>query len=132
METRLRQSFAKQGLMRLFGAEMTSIAPGQVEISLEPKPELSQQHGFIHGGALTAIAEGFCSGETQKVVLRDALATLACPVQVIWGERDAIIPAEQAAGLPAAVRTEVLPGIGHLLHLEAANAVNALLLRQLG
>jgi uncharacterized protein (TIGR00369 family) len=57
METRLRQSFAKQGLMRLFGAEMTSIAPGQVEISLEPKPELSQQHGFIHGGALTAIAD---------------------------------------------------------------------------
>jgi uncharacterized protein (TIGR00369 family) len=43
--------------MRLFGAEMTSIAPGQVEISLEPKPELSQQHGFVHGGALTAIAD---------------------------------------------------------------------------
>jgi uncharacterized protein (TIGR00369 family) len=57
METRLRQSFAKQGLMRLFGAEMTSIAPGRVEISLEPKTELSQQHGFIHGGALTAIAD---------------------------------------------------------------------------
>ena len=57
METRLRQSFAKQGLMGLFGAEMTSIAPGQVEISLAPKPELSQQHGFMHGGALTAIAD---------------------------------------------------------------------------
>ncbi len=56
-ETRLRRSFAKQGLMGLFGAEMTSIAPGQVEISLTPKPELSQQHGFIHGGALTAIAD---------------------------------------------------------------------------
>jgi len=82
--------------------------------------------------ALTAIAEGFCSGETQTLVLRDALATLACSVQVLWGDRDAIIPAEQASGLPASVRTEVLPGIGHLLHLEAANAVNALLLRQLG
>jgi uncharacterized protein (TIGR00369 family) len=43
--------------MRLFGAEMTSIAPGQVEISLEPKPELAQQHGFVQGGALTAIAD---------------------------------------------------------------------------
>ena len=57
VETRLRTSFAKQGLMRLFGAEMTSIVPGQVEISLTPKPELSQQHGFVHGGALTAIAD---------------------------------------------------------------------------
>ena len=57
MEIRLRQSFAKQGLMRLFGAEMTRIAPGQVEISLSPKPALSQQRGFVHGGALTAIAD---------------------------------------------------------------------------
>ena len=57
MEARLRGSFAKQGLMRLFGASITRIAPGQVEISLAPKPELSQQHGFVHGGALTAIAD---------------------------------------------------------------------------
>lgn len=57
VENRLRTSFAKQGLMRLFGAEMTRIAPGEVEISLAPKPELSQQHGFVHGGALTAIAD---------------------------------------------------------------------------
>ena len=57
VENRLRTSFAKQGLMRLFGAEMTHIAPGEVEISLRPKPELSQQHGFVHGGALTAIAD---------------------------------------------------------------------------
>jgi uncharacterized protein (TIGR00369 family) len=57
MEARLRGSFAKQGLMQLFGANITRIAPGQVEISLAPKPELSQQHGFVHGGALTAIAD---------------------------------------------------------------------------
>jgi uncharacterized protein (TIGR00369 family) len=57
MEARLRGSFAKQGLMQLFGASITRIAPGQVEISLAPKPELSQQHGFVHGGALTAIAD---------------------------------------------------------------------------
>ncbi|MBJ7249923.1 MAG: PaaI family thioesterase [Acetobacteraceae bacterium] len=56
MEARLRSSFAKQGLMQLFGASITRIAPGQVEISLAPKPELSQ-HGFVHGGALTAIAD---------------------------------------------------------------------------
>ena len=57
MEARLRSSFAKQGLMQLVGASITRIAPGQVEISLAPKPELSQQHGFVHGGALTAIAD---------------------------------------------------------------------------
>jgi uncharacterized protein (TIGR00369 family) len=57
MEARLSASFAKQGLMRLFGATMTRIAPGQVEIALTPRPELSQQHGFVHGGALTAIAD---------------------------------------------------------------------------
>jgi uncharacterized protein (TIGR00369 family) len=55
VEHRLRTSFAKQGLMRLFGAEMTRIAPGQVEISLRPKPELSQQYGFVHGYAALSL-----------------------------------------------------------------------------
>ena len=70
VETRLRTSFAKQGLMRLFGAEMTSIVPGQVEISLTPKPELSQQHGFVHGGVLKA-------GRTLSLVQTEIFAVNA-------------------------------------------------------
>ncbi len=54
---RIRASFAKQGLMRTLGATLGEIAPGRVEIMLVPKPEISQQHGFVHAGALSAIAD---------------------------------------------------------------------------
>ena len=43
--------------MRTIGARLESIAPGAVEISLRPDPAISQQHGFVHAGAVTAIAD---------------------------------------------------------------------------
>jgi uncharacterized protein (TIGR00369 family) len=56
-EARIRSSFARQGLMRTIGATLGSIAPGSVEILLVPDPAISQQHGFVHAGAVTAIAD---------------------------------------------------------------------------
>lgn len=57
VEQRIRSSFAKQGLMRTFGATLGLVVPGQVEIFLTPRPEISQQHGFVHAGAVSAIAD---------------------------------------------------------------------------
>jgi len=54
---RIRASFAKQGLMRTLGAELGAISPGAVEIILLPVPAITQQHGFVHGGAVSAIAD---------------------------------------------------------------------------
>ena len=57
VENRIRTSFAKQGLMRTPGATLHKVTSGQVEIVLVPKPEISQQHGFVHAGAVSAIAD---------------------------------------------------------------------------
>ena len=57
VENRIRTSFAKQGLMRTLGATLHKVTSGQVEIVLVPKPEISQQHGFVHAGAVSAIAD---------------------------------------------------------------------------
>jgi uncharacterized protein (TIGR00369 family) len=57
VDRRIRTSFAKQGLMRTLGAELGKVTSGQVEIVLVPKPEISQQHGFVHAGAVSAIAD---------------------------------------------------------------------------
>ena len=54
---RIRASFAKQGLMRTLGAELGAISAGAVEIILRPTPAITQQHGFVHGGAVAAIAD---------------------------------------------------------------------------
>lgn len=54
---RVRESFARQGLMLHLGAELIAVADGSVTIALRARPEVSQQHGFVHGGATSAIAD---------------------------------------------------------------------------
>ena len=56
-QERIRASFARQGLMRTLGASLGNIGPGEVEIVLRPDPAISQQHGFVHAGAVSAIAD---------------------------------------------------------------------------
>ncbi len=42
------------------GAELIRVAHGEVRIALFPRPELCQQHGYIHAGALTSVLDGAC------------------------------------------------------------------------
>jgi acyl-coenzyme A thioesterase PaaI-like protein len=53
---RIRTSFLQQGLMNTLGAFLGEISPGAVEIVIHPSPAISQQHGFVHAGAVSAIA----------------------------------------------------------------------------
>ncbi|MGH2444717.1 MAG: PaaI family thioesterase [Candidatus Limnocylindria bacterium] len=43
--------------MSTLGATLVSVAPGVVEIAIRPHAAISQQHGFVHAGAVTAIAD---------------------------------------------------------------------------
>jgi len=54
---RVRASFARQGAMALIGAEMTELAPGYCAISIRPKPEILQQHGYVHAGIVATIVD---------------------------------------------------------------------------
>lgn len=65
----------------------------------------------------------------QRLVLRDRLAELAMPVQVLWGTDDAVLPVRQAQGLPPAVAVHLFPGQGHMLPIEAAAGVSRLIER---
>ena len=59
-EARVRRSFARQAVMATFGAALTAVAPGQVEITLPCRQELTQQHGFQHAGVLATILDSAC------------------------------------------------------------------------
>jgi uncharacterized protein (TIGR00369 family) len=54
---RVAASFARQGIMATLGARLIRVAPGEVEIELPIRPEISQQHGFAHAGAVATIAD---------------------------------------------------------------------------
>jgi uncharacterized protein (TIGR00369 family) len=56
-ERRVRDSFARQGVMRHIGADMMAVEPGQCEIHLPYGDHVSQQHGFFHGGIVATIAD---------------------------------------------------------------------------
>ncbi|MGO4127852.1 alpha/beta fold hydrolase [Inquilinus sp. YAF38] len=63
----------------------------------------------------------------QRLVLRDRLAELTVPVQLLWGTDDAVLPVHQAQGLPPAVAVHLFPGQGHMLPIEAAAGVSRLI-----
>lgn len=54
---RVRASFARQGAMRTIGAELVDVRPGYCAIALPVRPELSQQHGYMHAGMVSAIVD---------------------------------------------------------------------------
>ena len=65
---RVRQSFARQAFMTLIGAEVVWVAPGAVEIALAVRPELGQQHGYVHAGACWSIADSAAGYAAQTLM----------------------------------------------------------------
>jgi len=56
----IRQSFARQTMMGLIGAQLTRVEPGIVEITLPYRADMAQQHGYLHAGVVTTIADSAC------------------------------------------------------------------------
>lgn len=54
---RVRDSFSRQNAMAHIGASLTRVEPGLAEIELPYRPEVTQQHGYFHGGISTMIAD---------------------------------------------------------------------------
>ena len=55
--SRVTKSFELQAFVNLVGGELRRVDPGEVDIALPFKPELAQQHGYVHGGVITSIAD---------------------------------------------------------------------------
>jgi uncharacterized protein (TIGR00369 family) len=54
---RVRGSFARQGAMKLIGAEIVALEPGHCAIAIVPRPEILQQHGYVHAGIIATIVD---------------------------------------------------------------------------
>jgi uncharacterized protein (TIGR00369 family) len=59
-ERRVRESFARQPVMRLIGAHLQRVEPGAVDIALPYREDLTQQNGYLHAGILTTVADSAC------------------------------------------------------------------------
>ncbi len=67
--------------MRLLGAGLTHVAPGEVHIELPFRDDLVQQHGFLHAGVTTAIADSAC-GYAALSLMPETAAVLSVEYKV--------------------------------------------------
>jgi uncharacterized protein (TIGR00369 family) len=59
-QDRIARSFAAQGLMTTLGAQLALVQDGEVHIALPFSKHLSQQHGYVHAGAITSAVDSAC------------------------------------------------------------------------
>jgi uncharacterized protein (TIGR00369 family) len=71
LEARLRASVARQTMLTTLGVTVGHFAPGHVELGLTNRPALTQQHGFLHAGALTTIADSACGYAVYTLMPED-------------------------------------------------------------
>jgi uncharacterized protein (TIGR00369 family) len=68
----VRESFARQQFMTTIRAELVRVAAGEVDIQLPYDPRLTQQHGFLHAGVVTAAVDSACGYAALTLLEADA------------------------------------------------------------
>jgi uncharacterized protein (TIGR00369 family) len=56
-EARVRASFDRQEFMATLGVMIEHLAPGEVDLALLHRPNLTQQHGYFHAGVTATLAD---------------------------------------------------------------------------
>jgi uncharacterized protein (TIGR00369 family) len=56
-QAHVRSVFEESAAMRLLGCALGRVEPGYAEVELPCRKEVTQQHGFVHGGILGVIAD---------------------------------------------------------------------------
>ena len=68
---RVRASFARQAAMATIGAELARVVAGEVEVQLAWAAQLTQQHGFLHGGILGDALDSACGYAASTLMPAD-------------------------------------------------------------
>jgi pimeloyl-ACP methyl ester carboxylesterase len=111
-------------------AKMT--APGSAAPEEGVAQIVSERTNDALVGELEAIAAMITRDGKQGAIPRDMLAGIACPVRIVWGTADPVLPVTQSNGLPADFDLRLVEGAGHLLVEEARDAVVDALSASLG
>jgi uncharacterized protein (TIGR00369 family) len=70
-EAMVRESFAAQGAMRALQAQIVSISPGEVLLSIDRHDGALQQHGLFHGGIIGALADSAAGYSANSLLMPD-------------------------------------------------------------
>ena len=67
--------------MRTLGATLERVAPGEVDLALPFRADLTQQHGFLHAGVVTAVVDSAC-GYAALSLMEPGAAVLSVEFKV--------------------------------------------------
>jgi uncharacterized protein (TIGR00369 family) len=68
MRERVRASIARQAMMTTLGVELVAVERGRVELALRHDGRFTQQHGFLHAGAVAAVLDSACGYAAYSVM----------------------------------------------------------------
>ena len=71
-QSRIRESFDRQGLMKHLGARLAEVGPGHAEICVPFRTELTQQHSYFHAGVSGSIADSACGYAAYTLMPADS------------------------------------------------------------
>jgi uncharacterized protein (TIGR00369 family) len=84
MRARVRASFERQAMMATLGAELLSVEPGRVELAIPHDERFTQQHGFLHAGAVAAVLDSACGYAAFSVMPpEEAVLTAAYSINLL-------------------------------------------------
>ena len=72
MVARVRDSIDRQGMMATLGVELVAVERGRVELALRHDERFTQQHGFLHAGAVASVMDSACGYAAYSVMLPEA------------------------------------------------------------
>ena len=81
MDQRIRDSFTSQAFMQTIGAQLVSVSPGAVQVRVPIHSGLLQQHGFVHAGVVSAIADS-AAGYAAMSLLKDGTEVLTVEFKI--------------------------------------------------
>ena len=79
----VRLSFARQPAMELLGAQIVEVQAGYVELKLPFRNELTQQHGFFHGGIVASLADS-AGGYSAMTLAEVGKTVLGVELKINW------------------------------------------------
>lgn len=80
-EARVRASFARQRYMATLGVSLVRVQPGEVVLELPFREDLTQQHGFLHAGVVTALVDSAC-GFAALSLMAEGAAVLSVEFKI--------------------------------------------------
>jgi len=70
-EHRIRDGIGRQTLLTTLGISVAELAVGRVVLDLPYRADLCQQNGFVHAGAITALADSACGYAAASLTPED-------------------------------------------------------------